>query len=457
MEFRSIAIVIVTVFTSLNARGEFFVAEGYRLDLVAEITPPRSPSSPTSGTSLALTTNALVTNTPNGLRKYDATSGDASLTYTPPTPTRNVWGGELVGVTGIAADTDYTLVGGTTLQLVNGRLGLANVYDTETGEHLRTLYSDETFSSDPYLQAVAHDGQYAVVSLYGQGVYVFNIETGEQIAQLEGVREGNGVFGVSVAIDNGVVVVGSPNEFAAQEGGPRGAVYTFDASTGAMINRWTSPSNATNGFGVAVAADDGIAIVGNDRHYAGRLFYTSNTGTNTSGPDPNYAGDLEDDDYDPGDDPGVPPAGLVYALDLHTGAILSTLSSSAHPHAGEYWVTEFGFTLRMSGHLALVSKWDFDGDGVAEGTPVSVYDVRNGNLIASLEEEYMGGVALDGNRFAALQAYRTDQGVPVIKVFAIVPEPSTGLLATVCVWFAVARRQRRWGEETKISNGALPN
>lgn len=356
-------------------------------------------------------------------------------------PTATVYGGDLNGGVGIVTVKDHTLVGGATLQPVNGKYGVANLYDTATGGYLRTLYSDHQFTEGPYLRSVAMDGQHAVVSVYGQGVFVFDIESGEQIAKLNGQHGGDGAFGASIAIDDGIIVVGSPYELSGVgDEGLRGAIYTFDASTGVVINRWTPPSNSATGFGVAVAVDDGVVIVGNDRHYTGPWGpYTSSNDTGVPGPDPDYSGALEDDD---GDEPYQEPLGIVHALDLDDGALLSTLLSSKHPDADEYQTSEFGFALRLSGNFAVVSRWDSDGDGVAEGTPLSVYDVRNGRLIASFGENYYGGIATDGNRIAALQAWGTDHGVPVIKVFAVVPEPSAGLLLIGCLGLIASRRCR---------------
>jgi hypothetical protein len=442
MEFRSVAILLV-VLACLDAKGEMFVAEGYRLETVGVIAgEPGQRGGDYLGefwASIAISGDTVAASVTNGVRRYDSTTGASGSSYVPPVPTGRVFGGDHLGGVGVVADEHYTLVGGISWQPINGRNGLAHLYDTASGDFVRTLYCDQPLTSHPYLRSVAYDGRYAVISMLeeeGPGVYVFDIESGEQVAKLVDPSNGLGNFGASIAIDSGIVVVGSPYELSADEDNLRGAVYTFDASTGSMINRWMPPSNDANGFGIAVAADEGVVIVGNDRSYTGP--WTPPTSSNGSGV-PDYQSDLGDDDYVPQEE----PAGIVYALDLHDGTVLSTMVSSDHPYAYNYDTSEFGFTLRLSGHLAVVSAWDSNGNGEADGTPVSVYDVRNGQLIASLDEDYYGGIAIDGNRIAAVHAWGTGYSSPAIKVFAIIPEPNAALLAMLCLATFSAARGRR--------------
>ena len=73
-------------------------------------------------------------------------------------------------------------------------------------------------------------------------------------------------FGVSVAIDNGVVVVGSPEDD--DNGIDSGSVYLFDANTGAQFAKLLPPNGAANdAFGQKVAISGDIIAVSAPRHH----------------------------------------------------------------------------------------------------------------------------------------------------------------------------------------------
>lgn len=93
--------------------------------------------------------------------------------------------------------------------------------------------------------------------------YVFDLQTGtpgvKLLASDRVTRDG---FGHSVAIDNGIVVVGAPFR---DEGslGNAGAVYVFDAATGQELGRLIAPDAGRDElFGFSVAIDQDIIAVG---------------------------------------------------------------------------------------------------------------------------------------------------------------------------------------------------
>jgi hypothetical protein len=71
-------------------------------------------------------------------------------------------------------------------------------------------------------------------------------------------------FGLSVAMDQGILVVGAPR--AEHEGSNSGAAYIFDAETGERLHKLVaSDADASDEFGFSVSVHGGIAIVGAHR------------------------------------------------------------------------------------------------------------------------------------------------------------------------------------------------
>ncbi|MBL4590396.1 MAG: hypothetical protein JKY96_00400, partial [Phycisphaerales bacterium] len=93
-------------------------------------------------------------------------------------------------------------------------------------------------------------------------VYLFNAPTGVQTDKLlpsDGLEDG--FFGGSVAMANGVVVVGSIGD--GDDGNDSGAAYLFDTSTGFQIAKLLPSDGAQfDGFGFSVAISNGMVAVG---------------------------------------------------------------------------------------------------------------------------------------------------------------------------------------------------
>jgi hypothetical protein len=92
--------------------------------------------------------------------------------------------------------------------------------------------------------------------------YLINASTGALIAKLlpNDGAEGD-QFGFSIAIQNGVVVVGAPGD--EHNGIASGSAYIFDVNTGAQLGK-VVPNDPESGdeFGNSIALDDGTIAVG---------------------------------------------------------------------------------------------------------------------------------------------------------------------------------------------------
>jgi hypothetical protein len=93
--------------------------------------------------------------------------------------------------------------------------------------------------------------------------YVFDSSTGSPIASLTSpYAQANGLFGFSVSVSCGTVVVGAFNEIANGQAGA-GHAYSFDATTGFLTTTLTSPNAQAGGeFGISVAVSGTTVVVG---------------------------------------------------------------------------------------------------------------------------------------------------------------------------------------------------
>ncbi len=148
--------------------------------------------------------------------------------------------------------------------------GSAYLFSVDTGKQIAELHPNDARELQRFGQSVAMNNSIAVIGAPGDdangensgAAYLFDTSTGIQLLKLlpldgtEGQR-----FGSAAAIDNAHVIVSAPSD---DENGPNtGAVYLFDAHTGAQIYKLQAIDN-TSGveFGFSVAIDGSRAVVG---------------------------------------------------------------------------------------------------------------------------------------------------------------------------------------------------
>ena len=171
----------------------------------------------------------------------------------------------------IAIDNGVVAVGASQDDDNGNCSGSAYLFDASTGLQLFKLLPDDGAANDFFGNAIAiHNGVVAVAAARDDNdtgpdsgaVYLFDASTGLQLFKLlpdDGAADD--VFGQSVAIDNGVVAVGAVFD---QDNGPSsGSAYLFDASTGAQIAKFlTSDGAQVDLFGWSIAIDNGMVVVG---------------------------------------------------------------------------------------------------------------------------------------------------------------------------------------------------
>jgi hypothetical protein len=318
------------------------------------------------GAHIALSGNTLVVGafgeTPHSYfdagRAYIFNASTGALEFQLVSPDSQTDGafGSAVAVSGTTA------VIGAELESDDGLTNAGNVYvvNTVTGT-LSALVDPSPSAFGDFGASVAISGDIAVVGapgqVYGSGaygnVYEYNAYTGQLIQKLSSpVPVDDGEFGSAVGVSGTSIVVGAPGENGAS--GPTGAgdAYLFDTVTGAMTEI-SSPNPVSFGeFGSAIAVDGTTFIVG-------AVDETSAL--------------------------GVGQAGEAYTFSTVSGTLMSHLFSSAYPESdGDY-----GAAVAISGDAMMVGA---PGEGGPDGGYAYYYPAPSVTLSSPtpLEEGYFG-------------------------------------------------------------------
>ena len=221
----------------------------------------------------------------------------------------------------LALDGDMLVVGAPHDTFDPAALGRVYLFDAASGAERLELFASDGVPFDQFGIDVALRGDRLVVGTQGDadfGAYVFDVTTGQELYKL--THPGVVDFGLSVALGDGRVVVGSPGENRA---------YVFDLATGAELFE-LAPYGSGSGsgiFGTSLAAHGGTVVVGAYHDGAGA-------------------------DY----------AGAAYGFDLEDGLPLFQLyASDAQPFDG------YGRDVAIHGERALIgAPWE-DGLGYQAG------------------------------------------------------------------------------------------
>jgi WD40 repeat protein len=197
-------------------------------------------------------------------------------------------------------------------------------------------------------------------------VYLFDAVTGAEITKLtasDGAADD--WFGHSVAIDNGIIAVGAIGD--SEDGTKSGSVYLFDAITFAEIRKIRpSDGRSQKVFGYDVALDDGVLAV-------------------------SATGDSDNGDY----------SGSAYLFNVLTGDQLWKLLADD----GAY-LDNFGMSIDIGDGVVAVGAHNDDDNGSNSGSAY-LFDVTTGTQTAKLTPDDGRGsshfgwsIALDGGLVA---------------------------------------------------------
>jgi outer membrane protein assembly factor BamB len=107
---------------------------------------------------------------------------------------------------------------------------------------------------------------------FSGAVFLFDQATGKFLRKLTPDDAAIGdFFGERLVIDNGVLAISSPRD---DDVGPStGSVYLYDLATGTLLHKLTpNDVNSEAGFGLSLAMDDGILVVGSQFNFIGAPF-----------------------------------------------------------------------------------------------------------------------------------------------------------------------------------------
>lgn len=226
------------------------------------------------GSGIALTSTHAFVGSPNALNRgavyaYSLETSEQTLAYYPPTSDASDFG------TSLDIDGDLLVIGDPRADVDRISAGSAFVYNAATGAFLHRLTAPDANASANFGRSVAIDNGLIVVGAYGDNekgdfagaAYVYDAATGDFLAKLTAAdAQSRELFGSDVDIDNGEILVGAPG---VRDYGQYGVVYAFqavlrgdyDGDGHVTLNdydAWASASSRTTGDLLADGNGDGV-------------------------------------------------------------------------------------------------------------------------------------------------------------------------------------------------------
>ncbi len=318
--------------------GSVYVFNDVTGALIRKLTSPNAQIQGYFGTQVALSGDLAVVGAPQENANehllschayiFNAITAKLLRTLTSPNAQFNGQFGTSVAMSGsggiVLVGAPWERAGELSCRLYN-QAGHAYMFKVKTGALIHTLTSANQQCGGNFGGSVAISGNVAVVgagneNAYGHQnvghVYTFNASTGRLMKKLTSPNPNNsGFFGGAVAISSGIILVSASGESV---NGTReaGRAYVFSASTDALLHTLTSPDNSSGSFGFSVALNGKIVLVG--------------------APFETVGGDVE--------------AGRTYIFNATTGKLFSTLASPLLRRFGD-----FGTAVAVSGNIIIVS------------------------------------------------------------------------------------------------------
>ena len=249
--------------------------------------------------------------------------------------------------------------------------GKAYIFDVSTGALLHTLDNPNAYGTsagDRFGVSVAIDGNYAIVGAYFEDdaggtdsgkAYIFNVTTGALIRTLDNPNaystSASDFFGYSVAIDGNYAIVSAYGEDDSGGTGS-GKAYIFNVTTGSLLHTLDNPNaystSASDLFGVSVAISGNYAIVG--------AYQEDDAGGTTSGKVYVFLLNQIVTNLNPATPVTIATTGIGYYLFADTNAMVIPAGDNsqrrASPEVGETrWNTEEGYLECYDGTVWAVS------------------------------------------------------------------------------------------------------
>jgi WD40 repeat protein len=319
----------------------------------------------------------------------------------------NVTGDTLLAFSTPAGATqfgEFVSLGGNRALVSNDPDRRAYLYNATTGQQIAVL-TDPTTTILGFSNGLAVSSDLAVVGnpYAGDGkVRIYDANNGSFRRQIVHPSAfGSAEFGIAIEIVDDRLLVGAPNAPGASSSD--GAVYVYNANSGALVNTLTGPPTVNfYDFGQSIDVSGDLVVVGAPQQSFG--------------------------------------PGAAYLFDLSTGQRLRALLPPPDLN-----VSRFGHSVAVSGNLALVGAWASMVEGLDGHTGYAfLYDVLTGDLIKTFHPFDERGELGYQVAFAGDRALFSAPGVGNGRVYSVqVPEPSTSmLLLTALVGLAGSGNRR---------------
>lgn len=221
--------------------------------------------------------------------------------------------------------------------------GSAYLFDADTRAQLHKLIPSDGSAQDQFGTSVSISGNRAIVGAPNANkVYVFDVQTGQQLRVIQG--PGAFGFGEGVDLDGTTAIIGSPFT-----NGFQGAAYLYDIESGQQL--FTFNGNGGN-FGIAVSIDGDRAAVGAPNGVNEVMLYEVSTGASIATLTSAGAGGFgEDVDIQfgkivvgaPGTDVSGSVIGRVVVFAADSGAVLAGTPGSSFANGGTVAASSSGF------------------------------------------------------------------------------------------------------------------
>lgn len=234
---------------------------------LTRLTPPSGQAGDLFGSSVAIDAGTVAVGAMGSSSAYlfDAASGAMLHELVPQSATASL------GVS-IAIDGGTVAVGSRSFFVPGEGFTLSAVFlfDAASGRQSGTLTASNGTWTDFFAETVDIDDGLVAVGAWAKSIffdhsgaaYIFDAATGQQLHYIvpdDGHDKDN--FGISVAINDGVVAIGAHKD--GDKGMDAGSAYLYDATSGALIDKLLADDgDAFDYFGTSIAIDAGVVAVG---------------------------------------------------------------------------------------------------------------------------------------------------------------------------------------------------
>jgi hypothetical protein len=147
--------------------------------------------------------------------------------------------------------------------------GAVYVFERSTGKQMRRIAASTPKTRELFGFSIAiHEDVLAIGApkapevKEGGTVYLYEVSTGRYLGHVSSRSERADRFGITVALSRRLLGVGAPKG-RSEDGAVTGAAYVYDASTRNLIARLVGRNmEAGDGFGLSVAIENGRVIIG---------------------------------------------------------------------------------------------------------------------------------------------------------------------------------------------------